>query len=204
MCPSSRFHGNFWRTNPILTKFSTLHYPMNILFEFEDGFHSSTIYSCSSVTLVLPLVLVEILNHYNFRKVHFHIELKRIVDYSMSFQREFHSATEWYEIIGINKLRWKICLYHTFQTLRKIHRFWHNASLIRDYFPWNRNNFSRVDRTDESPKWKKILWIILLCFQFSPFDALKNKKQSQYSFSLFEVQRTREFKSESFLTYFLK
>ena len=42
----------------------------------------------------------------------------------------------------------------------------------------------------------------MLHFQFSPCPALKNKKQSEYSFSLFEVHIILGFKSESFLIYY--
>ena len=43
MCPSVRLHDNFWQNSPILKKFSTEHYPMNISIEFEDGYDSSGI-----------------------------------------------------------------------------------------------------------------------------------------------------------------
>jgi len=43
--------------------------------------------------------------------------------------------------MGINTLRWKIAPYHTFQTLWKIHTFWHYAWVICAYFPRNRHNF---------------------------------------------------------------
>ena len=39
---------------------------------------------------LFPLILMEILIHSNFRKLQFHIYLRRILDYSMSFNREFH------------------------------------------------------------------------------------------------------------------
>ena len=43
----------------------------------------------------------------------------------------------------------------------------------------------------------------MLHFQFSPCRTFKNKKRSDYLFSLFEVHITLGFKSESFLIYFI-
>ena len=43
----------------------------------------------------------------------------------------------------------------------------------------------------------------MLHFQFSPCRTFKNKKRSDYPFSLFEVHITLGFKSESFLIYFI-
>ena len=39
---------------------------------------------------LFPLVLMEILAHSNFRKLQFHIQLKRILDYYVSFDRKLH------------------------------------------------------------------------------------------------------------------
>ena len=69
MCPSVRLHDNFRKNNPIVMKFSTLHYPMNISVEFEDEFDSSTIYWFSLGTFLLsPLVLMEMLTSFQFSK----------------------------------------------------------------------------------------------------------------------------------------
>ena len=43
----------------------------------------------------------------------------------------------------------------------------------------------------------------MLRFQYSASHTFKNKKQSEYPFSLLEVHITLEFKSEGFLIYFL-
>ena len=48
-----RLYDNFWRNNPILMKFPTQHYPMNILIDFEDGFYWSKIYWFSAGTTVI-------------------------------------------------------------------------------------------------------------------------------------------------------
>ncbi len=42
--PAVRLHDNFWRNKPIVMKFSTQYYPMNISVEFEDEHDSSRIY----------------------------------------------------------------------------------------------------------------------------------------------------------------
>ena len=82
---------------------------MNISVEFQDEFDSSTIYSVSPGTFpFFPLVFMQMLTHYNFRKLKFHMELKRILNYSFSWERKFHWPTKWYKIMGINTLRWKI------------------------------------------------------------------------------------------------
>ena len=47
-----------------------------------------------------------------------------------------------------------------------------------------------------------ILEIIKLRFQFSPSHTFKSQKQSEYSFSIFEVRVTLGFKSENFLIFF--
>ena len=36
------------------------------------------------------LVLVEMLTHSNFRKLQFHMQLKRLLDYYMPFDRKFY------------------------------------------------------------------------------------------------------------------
>jgi len=51
--PSVRLHDNFWKNSPIVMKFSTQHYPMNISVEFEDGHDSSRIYWFLAGTTVI-------------------------------------------------------------------------------------------------------------------------------------------------------
>ena len=72
--PAGRLHDNFWKNSPIVMKFSTQHYLINISLEFEDGHDSSRIYWFSAgTTVIFPIILMEILTHSNFRKSRFHI-----------------------------------------------------------------------------------------------------------------------------------
>ncbi len=56
--PSGRIHDNFWKDSPIVMKFSTQHYLINISVEFEDEPNSPKIYwvSASSILIFMKIL----------------------------------------------------------------------------------------------------------------------------------------------------
>ncbi len=51
--PSGRLHDNYWKANPIVVKFCTQHYLINISLEFEDENNSSRIYLFTARNIII-------------------------------------------------------------------------------------------------------------------------------------------------------